>query len=78
MRSKIGAAAIGVAILVNGNALAQDRDVGEFSAEGNGIVVPARSWDVSAAAENQIDTVHFIEGQIVKEGDLLVTFDQGV
>lgn len=55
---------------------AQSSDSGVFSAEGNGIVVPAKSWDVSAAAENQIETVHFIEGQMVKEGDLLVTFDQ--
>jgi RND family efflux transporter MFP subunit len=55
---------------------AQNSDLGEFSAEGNGIVVPAKSWDVSAAAENQIETVHFIEGQMVKEGELLVTFDQ--
>ena len=55
---------------------AQSSDPGVFSAEGNGIVVPAKSWDVSAAAENQIDTIHFIEGQFVKEGDLLVTFDQ--
>jgi RND family efflux transporter MFP subunit len=50
--------------------------LGAESATGAGIVVPAKSWDVSAAAENQIDTVHFIEGQFVKEGDLLVTFDQ--
>ena len=57
-------------------ASAQNSDLGQLSAEGQGIVVPARSWDVSAAAENQIDTVHFIEGQFVKEGDLLVTFDQ--
>jgi multidrug efflux pump subunit AcrA (membrane-fusion protein) len=54
----------------------QSEELGEFSATGNGIVVPARSWDVSAAAENQIDTIHFIEGQIVDEGDLLVTFDR--
>ncbi len=65
-----------MAIICAAAATAQDNNLGEFSAEGNGIVIPAKSWDVSAAAENQIDTVHFIEGQIVKEGDLLVTFDQ--
>lgn len=55
---------------------AQGGEVGEFSAKGTGIVEAARSWDVSAMAENQIDTIHFIEGQLVKKGDLLVTFDQ--
>ena len=54
-------------------AFAQD---GKLSATGDGIVVPARSWDVSAAAENQIDTIHFIEGQFVEKAELLVTFDQ--
>ncbi|WP_425044338.1 efflux RND transporter periplasmic adaptor subunit [Primorskyibacter sp. S87] len=52
------------------------RELGAESATGIGLVVAAKSWDVSAAAENQIDTIHFIEGQFVKEGDLLVTFDQ--
>ena len=76
MRNKIGIVAVGGALLIASTLHAQEQALGEFSAEGEGIVVPARSWDVSAAAENQIDTVHFIEGQIVKEGDLLVTFDQ--
>lgn len=57
---------------------AQDgtKTLGKESASGEGIVVAARSWDLSAAAENQIETVHFIEGQMVKEGELLVTFDR--
>lgn len=42
-----------------------------------GIVVPARAWDVSAEVSNKISRLHFIEGQIVAEGDLLVEFDTG-
>ncbi|SFK89906.1 efflux RND transporter periplasmic adaptor subunit [Shimia haliotis] len=76
MRKKLRRAALFMALLCAPLAHAQNSDLGEFSAKGNGIVVPAKSWDVSAAAENQIETVHFIEGQMVKQGDLLVTFDQ--
>jgi multidrug efflux pump subunit AcrA (membrane-fusion protein) len=42
-----------------------------------GVVVPARAWDVSAEISNKIGGLHFIEGQIVAEGDLLVEFDTG-
>ncbi len=42
-----------------------------------GTVVPARSWDVSAEVSNKISKLHFIEGQIVSKGDLLVEFDSG-
>lgn len=69
--------AVLVTVLAATTSVGADGQVlGRISATGEGIVVPARSWDVSAAAENQIDTVHFIEGQFVKEGELLVTFDQ--
>lgn len=40
-----------------------------------GVVIPARSWDVSAEINNKIKRLHFIEGQIVSKGDLLVEFD---
>ena len=76
MVRKLLRAALISTVLCTTIANAQSGDPGAFSAEGNGIVVPARSWDVSAVTENQIETVHFIEGQMVKEGDLLVTFDQ--
>lgn len=42
-----------------------------------GVVVPARSWDISAEVSNKISRLHFIEGQIVSKGDLLVEFDTG-
>ncbi|MEP1425888.1 MAG: efflux RND transporter periplasmic adaptor subunit [Tateyamaria sp.] len=50
-------------------------DLGPVSASGTGIVVPALAWDISAEVSNQIKKIHFREGQFVKEGDLLVTFD---
>ena len=58
-------------------AMAQEAPVsyGKFSASGDGVVVPARSWDISAEVPNQIKKIHFVEGQFVKEGDLLVEFD---
>ncbi len=42
-----------------------------------GIVVPARAWDVSAEVSNKINRLHFVEGQVVAKGDLLVEFDTG-
>jgi multidrug efflux pump subunit AcrA (membrane-fusion protein) len=42
---------------------------------GEGIVVPARSWDVSAEVSNQITKIHFVRGQQVKKGELLVEMD---
>lgn len=40
-----------------------------------GVVVAARSWDISAEVSNKINRLHFVQGQIVKKGDLLVEFD---
>jgi RND family efflux transporter MFP subunit len=40
-----------------------------------GVVVTARGWDISAEVDNKISRLHFIEGQIVRKGDLLVEFD---
>lgn len=45
--------------------------------QANGIVVAARSWDISAEIDNKISRLHFLQGQIVKKGDLLVEFDTG-
>ena len=58
--------------------LAQDASntAGSFTSAGTGIVIPARSWDISAEVSNKINKLHFIEGQFVKKGDLLVGFDQ--
>jgi membrane fusion protein (multidrug efflux system) len=47
-----------------------------FTSAGTGIVRPARSWDISAEVSNKINKLHFIEGQFVKKGDLLVEFDR--
>jgi RND family efflux transporter MFP subunit len=47
-----------------------------FTASGTGIVLPARSWDISAEVSNKINKLHFIEGQFVKKGDVLVEFDR--
>jgi RND family efflux transporter MFP subunit len=44
-------------------------------ATGECVVVPARSWDVSAEVSNQITKIHFVRGQQVKKGDLLVEMD---
>ncbi len=43
----------------------------------DGVVVAARSWDISAEVSNKISRIHFIQGQIIKKGDLLVEFDSG-
>jgi RND family efflux transporter MFP subunit len=70
-------AALGVVMLAPPTTFAQnaDSDLGKFSASGSGIVVPARSWDISAEVPNQIKRIFFKEGQFVKKGDLLVKFD---
>ncbi len=58
--------------------LAQDASNAKdnFTSAGTGIVLPARSWDISAEVSNKINKLHFIEGQFVKKGDLLVEFDR--
>lgn len=70
------AIALGISLA---GAMAQEasNDYGTFTASGPGIVVPARSWDISAEVSNKISKLHFIEGQFVKKGDLLVEFDRG-
>jgi RND family efflux transporter MFP subunit len=40
-----------------------------------GTIVAARSWNVSAEMGGKISRIHFIEGQQVLQGDLLVEFD---
>ena len=43
-----------------------------------GVVIAARSWNVTPKASNLISHLHFIEGQSVRKGDLLVEFDTGL
>jgi RND family efflux transporter MFP subunit len=43
----------------------------------SGVVVAARSWDVTPRDNTQITRLYFTEGQEVKEGDLLVELDSG-
>lgn len=42
-----------------------------------GIVSAANSWDVTPKVSNLISQLHFIEGQKVEKGDLLVEFETG-
>lgn len=42
-----------------------------------GVVVAARSWDVTPRVSNLIEVLNFIEGQEVREGDLLVEMVTG-
>lgn len=46
-----------------------------LTSSAEGTVVAARSWNVSAEVQNKISRIHFIEGQDVSAGDLLVEFD---
>lgn len=79
-RSGLAGAAL-VAVLLAAPVAAQDAapsieggsDSGASTAEG--VVVAARSWDISAEVSNKISRIHFVRGQIVKRGDLLVEFD---
>ena len=40
-----------------------------------GIVVPARSWDISPAIDGKIVAIHFSESQILAKDDLLLELD---
>jgi RND family efflux transporter MFP subunit len=40
-----------------------------------GVVIAARSWDVTPKVSNLIARLHFVEGQVVHQGDLLVELD---
>ncbi len=51
--------------------------IAEITSTVTGVVVPARAWDVSAEVSNKINRLHFVEGQVVAKGDLLVEFDTG-
>ena len=65
--------------LTTWSASAQQTDgvLGTKISTSKGVVVAARSWDISAEVSNKISRIHFIQGQIVKRGDLLVEFDTG-
>ena len=64
----LGAALIAVGSLANAQTPTSTVD---------GLVVPARARDISAEMSNKINRLHFIEGEVVAEGDLLVEFDSG-
>ena len=74
LHSSIGA--ISLALIIS-TAVAQQAPQSDTNllVTGEGIVVPARSWDVSAEVSNQITKIHFVRGQQVKKGDLLVEMD---
>jgi RND family efflux transporter MFP subunit len=65
--------------LTTWSASAQQTDgvLGAKISTSKGVVVAARSWDISAEISNKISRIHFVQGQIVKRGDLLVEFDTG-
>ncbi|MGX9350117.1 efflux RND transporter periplasmic adaptor subunit [Shimia sp. W99] len=44
----------------------------ERVARGTGYVTPTRSWDIAPVIDGQIEKLHFVEGDIVAKGDLLV------
>jgi RND family efflux transporter MFP subunit len=68
--------AISIALFVTTAAAQQvSKENANSLATGEGIVVPARSWDASAEVSNQITKIHFVRGQHVKKGDLLVEMD---
>jgi RND family efflux transporter MFP subunit len=54
---------------------AHGQEQGEVIGKANGVVVAARSWDISAEVSNKISRIHFTTGQLVEKGDLLVEFD---
>ena len=43
-----------------------------------GVVVAAESWDVAAPVDGKIAKLHFREGMIVQEGDLLMSLDNRI
>ena len=55
--------------------LAVNAETPTYAVEGT--VVPARTWNVSPEMNNKINRIHFVEGQNVSKGDLLVQFDTG-
>lgn len=50
---------------------------GQLAFEGEGVVVAAKSRHITAETANRIEKIHFVQGQIVKEGDLLVEMYTG-
>ena len=66
--------ALGAQIAALPATLAQS-ELGKATSSGEGVVMAARSWDVSAEIRNEIKRLHFVQGQFVKRGDILVEFD---
>lgn len=75
--AKLMTALFAVASVVPG-AFAQTNSAESPVSRAEGVVVAARSSDISAELDNKINRLHFVEGQLVKKGDLLVEFDTGM
>jgi RND family efflux transporter MFP subunit len=64
-----------IACVFLGGGIAYGQEPGTLTGEAKGVVVAARSWDISAEVSNKISRLHFTTGQLVQKGDLLVEFD---
>ena len=58
--------------LVLGSATAHGEEIQRRSVEG--VVAASHSWELSPLVNSKIRKLHFIEGQLINEGDLLVEF----
>lgn len=76
--AKLMTALFAVASVVPGAFAQTNSAVSPVVSRAEGVVVAARSSDISAELDNKINRLHFVEGQLVKKGDLLVEFDTGM
>ncbi|CTQ55342.1 Toluene efflux pump periplasmic linker protein TtgD precursor [Roseibium album] len=56
----------------------QAEDDPRLIADLEGVVQIARAFDISASSTSKVMRLHFVEGQLVERGDLLVEFDSTV
>ncbi len=68
--------ALGAQIAAVPATLAQS-ELGKVTSSAEGVVMAARSWDISTEFRNKINRLRLVQGQFVKHGDLLVEFDTG-
>ena len=68
--------ALGAQIAAVPATLAQS-ELGKVTSRVEGVVMVARSYDISTEVRNKINRLRFVQGQFVKHGDLLVEFDTG-
>ena len=66
--------ALGAHIAALPVAMAQS-ELGKVTSSAEGVVIAARSWDITTEFKNKINRLHFVQGQFVKRGDLLVEFN---